>query len=39
MSSSRIRDSSLPRTIRRDLLYLAIVAIIIAAIITIYNFL
>lgn len=39
MSSSKIRDSSFPRTIRRDLCYLAIVAAIIAAIITIYNIL
>lgn len=39
MSSSKIRDSSLPRTIRRDLLYLAIVALIIAVTIAIYNIL
>lgn len=39
MSSCRVRDSSLPRTIRRDLCYLAIVAAIIAVTITIYNIL
>lgn len=37
MSSSKIRDSSLPSTIKQDLRYLVIVAVIIAATITIYN--
>lgn len=39
MSSNKIRDSSLPRTFRRDLCYLAVVAVIIAATIAIYNIL
>ena len=39
MSSSKIRDSSLPATFRRDICYLAIVAVIIAVTITIYNIL
>ena len=39
MSSCHVRDSSLPRTIRRDLCYLGLVAVIIAAIIAIYNIL
>lgn len=37
MSSSKIRDSSLPRTFRRDMAYLALVGIILAIIIIIYN--
>lgn len=37
MSSSKIRDSSLPRTIKQDLCYLALVAVIIVIIIIIYN--
>lgn len=39
MSSSKIRDSSFPRTFRRDLCYLALVGIILAIIIAIYNIL
>lgn len=39
MSSSKIRDSSLPRTIKQDLAYLALVGVIIAITIIIYNFL
>lgn len=39
MSSSKIRDSSFPRTIKQDLFYLAIAGIILAIIIAIYNFL
>ena len=39
VSSSKIRDSSLPATIKQDLCYLAIVAVIIAVTITIYNIL
>lgn len=39
MSSCRVRDSSLPATFRRDLCYLAIVAVIIAVTIAIYNIL
>lgn len=39
MSSSKIRDSSLPSTIKQDLCYLALVAVIIAATIAIYNIL
>ena len=37
MSSSKIRDSSLPRTFPRDLCYLVVVAVIIAVTIAIYN--
>ena len=39
MSSSKIRDSSLPRTIKQDMCYLALVGIILAIIIVIYNIL
>ena len=39
MSSCRVRDSSLPRTIKQDLCYLALTGIIIAIIIAIYNIL
>lgn len=39
MSSSKIRDSSLPRTIKQDLCYLALTGLIIAITITIYNIL
>ena len=39
MSSSKIRDSSFPRTFPRGLCYLAIVAVIIAVTIAIYNIL
>lgn len=39
MSSSKIRDSSLPSTFPRDMGHLAVVAVIIAAVITIYNIL
>ena len=39
MSSSKIRDSSLPRTFPRDMGYLVIVAVILAIIIFIYNIL
>ena len=39
MSSSKIRDSSFPRTIKQDLCYLALVGIILAVIIAIYNIL
>lgn len=39
MSSSKIRDSSLPATFRRDLCYLALTGLIIAIIIIIYNIL
>lgn len=39
MSSSKIRDSSLPATFRRDMAYLALVSIIIAVAIAIYNIL
>lgn len=39
MSSSKIRDSSLPRTIKQDLRYLALMGIILAIIIAIYNIL
>ena len=39
MSSSKIRDSSFPRTIKQDMRYLALVGIILAIIIAIYNFL
>lgn len=37
MSSSKIRDSSLPSTIKQDLRYLALAGIIIAVVIAIYN--
>lgn len=37
MSSSKIRDSSLPSTIRRDLFYIALTGIILAVMITVYN--
>lgn len=39
VSSSKVRDSSLPSTIKHDLCYLALVGIIIAIIIAIYNIL
>lgn len=39
MSSSKIRDLSLPRTFRHDMAYLALTGIIIAIIIAIYNIL
>lgn len=39
MSSSKIRDSSLPSTIKQDLCLLALVGIVIAIIIAIYNIL
>lgn len=39
MSSSRIRDSSLPSTIKQDLAYLALTGLIIAVVIAIYNIL
>lgn len=39
MSSSKIRDSSLPRTFRRDMAYIALTGIIIAVVIAIYNIL
>lgn len=39
MSSCHVRDSSLPRTFPRDMGYLALVAVIIAVTITIYNIL
>ena len=37
MSSNRIRDSSFPATFRRDMAYLALVGIVLAIIIIIYN--
>lgn len=39
MSSSKIRDSSLPSTIKQDLCYLALTGIVIAVVIAIYNIL
>ena len=39
MSSSKIRDSSLPSTIKQDLFYLTLVGVIIAITIIIYNIL
>lgn len=39
MSSSKIRDSSLPSTIKHDLCYLALVGFILAIMIAVYNIL
>lgn len=39
MSSCRVRDSSFPATFRRDIAYLALVGIILAVVIAIYNIL